>query len=124
MERTVVMLNLDMISRNGPDTLQLDGLAYNPDLAQILLQEAKKLNLSNFPGSEDLFKRSDHYNFFRKGVSAINITSGLHPDYHTVRDNPDAVDPAKAAAISRLIFRTARIIAGKSTYLKTIPLRN
>lgn len=123
LDKSVVMLNLDMISRNGADTLQLDGLAYNPDLASILMSEARKLNLRNYPGEEDLFKRSDHYNFYRKGVSAINITSGLHSDYHTVRDNPDSVDPAKAALISRLIFKTAWKIAGEPIYLKTVPIR-
>jgi len=120
--KSVVMLNLDMISRNGPDTLQLDGLAYNPDLASVLLREAKLLNLRNYPGDEDLFKRSDHYNFFKKGISAINITSGLHPDYHTVRDNPDRTDPAKAALISRMVFRTAWKFADKPIYPGIIPL--
>jgi hypothetical protein len=123
MEKTVAMLNLDMISRNGSDTLQLDGLKQNPDMAEIISKEAKKMKFINIEGSEDLFSRSDHYNFFKKGVSAMDITSGLHADYHTVRDNPDSVDPAKAARISVLTFKTAWIMANERKYYKTVPLK-
>jgi len=122
LDKTVVMLNLDMISRNGKDTLQLDGLKQNPDLSVILLKEAEKLKLRNIRGKEDLFQRSDHYNFFRKGISGLNITSGLHKDYHTVRDNPDSIDPEKAARISVLTFKTTWIIANEKKYYKTVSL--
>jgi hypothetical protein len=122
VEKTVAMLNLDMISRNGRDTLQLDGLKQNPDMAEIISKEAKKMKFINIEGDEDLFKRSDHYNFFKKGISAMDITSGLHKDYHTVRDNPDSVDPEKAARISELTFKTSWIIANEKKYYKTISL--
>jgi hypothetical protein len=122
VEKTVAMMNLDMISRNGHDTLQLDGLKQNPDMAEIISKEAKKMKFINIEGDEDLFKRSDHYNFFKKGISAMDITSGLHNDYHSVRDNPDSVDPEKAARISALTFKTSWIIANEKKYLKTVSL--
>jgi hypothetical protein len=122
VEKTVAMLNLDMISRNGHDTLQLDGLKQNPDMAEIISKEAKKMKFINIEGDEDLFKRSDHYNFFKKGISAMDITSGLHNDYHTVRDNPDSVDPEKAARISALTFTTSWIIANEKKYYRTVSL--
>ena len=120
LEKSVVMLNLDMISRNGPDTLQISGLRFNPGLAEILLEEAEKMELRNFPEREDLFKRSDHYNFFRKGVSGVNITTGLHKDYHKVSDNPGNSDPAKAAKVAAMVFHTAWRIAGDDIYLETV----
>ena len=114
------MLNMDMISRNGNDTLQLSGLKYNPDLAAILLEEAEKTELRNYPEGEDHFQQSDHFNFFRKGVSSINITTGLHTDYHKVSDDPASVDPAKAAKVAALVYRVARRIAGNDIRLKTV----
>ncbi len=90
LDKTVVMLNLDMISRNGNDTIQISGLNHNPDLSGILLEESEKLGLKNFPEAENLFGRSDHYNFFKKGISAVNISTGLHNDYHKVSDDPDS----------------------------------
>ena len=120
LEQSVVMLNMDMISRNGNDTLQLSGLKYNPDLAAILLEEAEKTELRNYPEGEDHFQQSDHFNFFRKGVSSINITTGLHTDYHKVSDDPASVDPAKAAKVAALVYRVARRIAGNDIRLKTV----
>ena len=120
LDKSVVMLNLDMISRNGSDTLQISGLNFNPDLAQILLEEAEKVQLKNFPEEESLFTRSDHYNFFRKGVSGINISTGLHDDYHKVSDDPASVDPVKAARVATLVFNTALRIANEDIYLKIV----
>ena len=120
LEQSVVMLNMDMISRNGNDTLQLSGLKYNPDLAAILLEEAEKTELRNYPEGEDHFQQSDHFNFYRKGVSSINITTGLHTDYHKVSDDPASVDPAKAAKVAALVYRVARRIAGNDIRLKTV----
>jgi len=119
LEKTVVMLNLDMISRNGRDTLQIDGLKQNPDLAALMLKGADSFKMKSIAGKEDLFKRSDHYNFYKKGISAVDITSGLHGDYHTVRDNPASVDPLKAATISRLTFEIAWRTANAKIYFRT-----
>ncbi len=120
LEKSVVMLNLDMISRNGNDFLQISGLRFNPDLSPILLEEAEKMELKNFPEEEELFKRSDHYSFFRKGVSGVNISTGLHKDYHKVSDDPGSSDPAKAARVAAMVFSTARRIAGDNIYLQTV----
>lgn len=121
LDKTVVMLNLDMISRNGSDTIQISGMKQNPDLAKILLEESEKSGLKNFPESEDLFSRSDHYNFFKKGISAVDISSGLHADYHKVSDDPDSVDPTKAASIAKMVFNTAWRLAGNKIYLDINP---
>jgi hypothetical protein len=122
LEKSVVMLNLDMISRNGSDTLQIDGLNRNPDLAKILLNEAKQFGLKDYPGEEDMFGRSDQYNFFKKGISAVDITSGLHKDYHQVSDDLTTYDPKKAAMISKLTFKTAWIIANNKKYLRIVQI--
>lgn len=111
LENSVVMLNLDMISRNGEDTLMISGIRQNPGLVPVLLKQAHKTGLKNFPEKEQFFSRSDHYNFYRKGISAVNVSSGLHDDYHTVRDGPASVNPRKAAKIAEMTFRTAWKIA-------------
>ena len=53
----------------------------------------------------------------------MGVTSGLHKDYHTVRDNPDKINPVKAARISQLIFSIAWIIANNNTYYKTAEIK-
>ncbi len=119
LENSTVMLNLDMISRNGADTVEISGVKQNPGLAEILLREADNMKLVNRESDEDLFSRSDHYNFYKRGIPAVNITTGLHEDYHKVSDDPASADPQKAATVAELTFRTAwKLANGRSFPLK------
>ena len=123
LDKTVAMLNMDMIGRNGKDSLEIEGEKQNPDLYLLVKTEAEKIGLKLIAPKEDLFGRSDHYNFYKNGISAMDITSGLHNDYHTVRDNPETIDPEKIALISQLIFRSAWIITNDGKYYKTVKLK-
>lgn len=121
LDHTVAMLNLDMISRNDPDTLLIIGAKQNPDLVRIIRKKNRSIG---FRLVESKGKRmgggSDHYNFYRKGIPALFFFTGLHPDYHHVGDNPDRIDPLKAARVSRLVFLTAWEIAGEKRHYKLI----
>lgn len=123
IEKSVAMLNMDMIGRNGSDTLQIEGADLNPDLRDIMLKENVDLGLKYVPTGNEMMGRSDHYNFFKLGITAVDITGGLHPDYHTVRDNPDKLDCDKASRIARLVYKTARVIAGESRRYRVEPLK-
>ncbi len=120
LSKTVVMLNLDMIGRNGNDSIEIEGEKQNPDLFPLLKMEVSKVGLTLVKPKEDLFGRSDQYNFFKNGISGVDITSGLHSDYHTVRDNPNSINPLKAALISKLTFRTAWIISNDKMHYKIL----
>ncbi|MCB8965023.1 MAG: M20/M25/M40 family metallo-hydrolase [Bacteroidales bacterium] len=115
LSKTVAMLNLDMISRNG-DSLQVLGDKYNPELAAIVKDENKHVGLMLVDLGEGYFGASDHANFFKKDISSIFFFSGTHNDYHTVRDNPDTVDHVKAEKTARLAFRTAWRIVNENKY--------
>lgn len=114
LENTVAMLNMDMISRNGSDTLFLVGEAVSPDIASIIRKENKKIRMKLLP-DENFMGGSDHYPFYRKGIPFMFLFSGIHKDYHTPRDNPDRVDCNKAARVGRLAFLTALRIANDTT---------
>lgn len=110
LNKTMAMINLDMISRNGIDTVYLEGTNVSPDLARIAESQNKEVGFTILHSNEYI-DRSDHINFYRKGVPFVYFNSGEHNDYHTVRDNPDSVNPEKAAKIAGLAFRTAWYIA-------------
>jgi hypothetical protein len=123
LEKTVAMLNMDMISRNGADSLQLAGAPVNPDLTAIIKKENKKPKMILVPDS-DFIGGSDHYPFYKKNIPFMFFFTGLHKDYHTVRDNPDKVDCNKAARIARLVYRTAVNIANSGDHYKLIEKDN
>jgi len=121
LENTVAMINLDMISRNHPDSLEIIGTRQNPDLIKIIRKQNKKVNMILVESkSEHMGGGSDHQNFYNKNIPDVFFFTGLHKDYHQVSDNPDRSDPLKAARISRLAFLTAWYIANDNRRYKLV----
>ena len=62
-------------------------------------------------GSQGLVRRSDHWPFLKRGVPALFLTTGLHPDYHTPDDDTGRIDFAKLERITELASRLAWLAA-------------
>jgi hypothetical protein len=60
---------------------------------------------------ERIYFRSDHYNYAKKGIPIVFFTTGLHPEYQRVTDEPQLIDYDKMAAVVRLM-RDAGIAVG------------
>jgi len=121
LENTVAMINLDMISRNHPDSLEILGAKQNPDLTRIVRKQNKKIGMIlKESHSNHMDGGSDHQSFYRKGIPDIFFFTDVHKDYHQVNDNPDRTDPEKAARVSRLVFLTAWYIANDTHRYKLI----
>ena len=119
---TVAMLNLDMISRNNPDSLYLEGAQQSPDITNIIRKENKKTKFKLVVKESDFLGGSDHYYFYKHNVPFIFFFTGLHKDYHQVSDNPDKSDYNKAARVSRLVFYTAGKISNETIRYSITPL--
>lgn len=134
--RVVANLNLDMVGRHEevPDphdwrfqglpkidasssgnTLHLLGYSYTPELAAMVRDANDAVGLTLLEdydaGAQQLLQRSDQWAFLSRGIPALFLTTGLHPDYHTPADDTDRIDFGKLARISRLAARAAWIIA-------------
>lgn len=119
LEKTVAMLNMDMISRNSIDSLNLEGASLSPDITSIIEEQNKKIGFK-IKKEDHFMGGSDHASFYKHQVPFAFFFAGLHPDYHTVRDNPETINSDKAARISRLVFLTAWYIANDNNYYKII----
>jgi len=62
-------------------------------------------------GAQNLLERSDQWPFLRRGIPAVFLTTGLHPDYHTPDDDTARIDFGKLERIARLAARTAWLVA-------------
>lgn len=116
LDRTVAVFNMDMIGRNWRDSVAAVGkeLSTLGRTAEEAARDNPGLGLTvvedQWPG-ENLFSRSDHYHFARRGVPALFFFSGLHEDYHRPSDEIDEIDFEKTARIVRLIYETGRAVA-------------
>ena len=109
------MLNMDMIGRNGPDTVSIGGATRSPELKEINERANKEVGLVLQYNIEQYFARSDQASFARRHIPILFYHTGEHPDYHKVSDNPDKIDTNKLSKIARLVFLTAWEVANSSS---------
>ncbi len=110
LERTVAMLNLDMVGENSPDSLELIGSRASPELARIAHEEDNRIG---FVLADAVLSSggSDHMSFMKRNIPNLFFHSGLENVYHTVNDRPELIDVHKVARTAGLAFLTAYHIA-------------
>jgi hypothetical protein len=122
LKSIVAVLNGDMMGRNDPTTAALLGAVgphrNSPELVQIALDANTAVSKFVVDHSwddpqhrEGWYYRSDHLPYARAGVPALFFTTLLHADYHTPFDNPDRIDIAKLARMTRWMYATGRAVA-------------
>jgi Zn-dependent M28 family amino/carboxypeptidase len=118
--RAVGLVNLDMISRNRPDSIYLNGWGKSTisNLVVRMAAEHPELGLSAGPDIEDrpvTPADSDHWPFQHRGIPYIFFYSGEHPDYHRAGDEATRADADKASRVARLAYFTVMAIANDRT---------
>jgi hypothetical protein len=134
--RIVANVNLDMIGRDedipDPDdpryhgfaktraaqnvnVVHLLGYSYAPDLARAaeVANEPIRLTIKQDydRDSQHLVRRSDNWPFLQRGIPAVFLTTGLHPDYHTPDDDTERIDFPKLERITELASRLVWLAA-------------
>ncbi len=127
-DSVVAQLNMDMIGRGdavdlpvgSPTYVQLVGSRrLSTELGDIVeaVNKTEKMpstfdyqfDANGHP--ENIYCRSDHYNYARYGIPVVFFTTGLHGDYHQVTDEPQYIDYAHMARIGQLVFDVATKVA-------------
>ncbi len=132
LEKTVAVLNMDMIGRDEDSAtwntkadqnrngVNLIGTLYSPDLRRVIEASNESIGLkldykTDTDDREGWFSRSDHYPFAIKGVPMVLFNTGEHPDYHTANDTWDRINYPKMEKIVRLVYLSARGLADAAT---------
>lgn len=112
LERTVAMVNLDMVGRLRDGRLHVGGVESGTTLRGLLADAAAgtglDLRLTDTP-----FAPSDHLRFYRAGVPVLFLTTGRHPDYHRPTDTADRVSADGLARVAALATRVVERLAGR-----------
>jgi Zn-dependent M28 family amino/carboxypeptidase len=135
LDKTTVNLNIDMIGRVDTERTSADTLNYvyvighdklSSDLP--VINEGVNNKYTNLvldykfddPNDKNqIFFRSDHYNFAKKGVPILFFYDGmLKADYHKPTDTVDKINFALLEKRARMIFHTAWEMANRNDMLK------
>ncbi len=133
----VAQLNMDMVGRGratdatgeakdggllhgGPGYLQLVGSRrLSTELGDLIetVNKEKKLgfnfdyNIDADGHPQNIYCRSDHYEYARYGIPVVFMTTGGHADYHQVTDEPQYIDYNHMADVGKLVFESAVKVA-------------
>jgi len=129
LDKMVAELQMDMVGRdsygvqnNDPnrvdkleenlDTMRLVGSKrISTDLDRTIQEVNAHIGFKFKYDAEDVYTRSDHYNFARKGVPIAFLFDGFTPDYHQPSDTVDKIDFAKLTNAAKLYYLTGLTVA-------------
>lgn len=117
IDRTVAMINFDMIARNDANHLYAVGTRSSRELHIIHQQMNQYVGMELEHPDRYRLGLSDHTAFYRKGVPIMYLFGGRHAGYHTPDDTADKLVPEKIERVSKLAFLTARAVADRPTRL-------
>ena len=124
----VAQLHMDMVGRGasgdlmegGPNYLQLVGSRRVSTELGDIVEKLNKQQPSPFVldyqfdangHPENIYCRSDHFNYARYGIPIVFVTTGLHGDYHQVTDEPEYIDYPHMAKIGNFMYTLGRYVA-------------
>ena len=113
IERTVAMLNFDMVGRMRNDRLTVGGVESGGGLRAIVegLKGGDRLDLVL---GDSPYGPSDHASFYTAGVPVLFFHTGGHDDYHAPGDTADKINAPGMAQVARLGLRIAERLGGEA----------
>jgi Zn-dependent M28 family amino/carboxypeptidase len=123
IDSVVAQINIDMIGRGragdlpggGPDYVGVVGSWFDSkDLGETVASVNKKMpkplafdyrydDSLSWSGYNNIYGRSDHFNYARQGVPIAFFFTGLHGDYHQLSDEPEFIDYPHYAKIANYL---------------------
>jgi hypothetical protein len=124
----VANVNIDMIGRGDPTDIPGGGPAYAQLIGtrKLSTQLGDLVEVVNAKGNhgfvfdyqfdaeghpQQYYCRSDHYEYARYGIPIVFITTGSHPDYHMVTDEPQYINFDKYARVTDFVMDLTRTVA-------------
>jgi Peptidase family M28 len=117
-ENIVANVNADMIGRNWTDTIVVIGKEHS-DLGATLNEvnsQHPELNMTAIDDiwpDQNFYRRSDHFNFAKRGIPILFFFNGTHENYHRPSDQVELIDAEKESRIVKLMFYLGLEIANK-----------
>lgn len=136
LSKTVCLMQMDMVGRDsfGPqngDRNRIDKVEENVDTMRLvgskrisqelddIIQEVNQHIGFRFKyDAEDVYERSDHYNFAKNGIPVAFQFCGFTPDYHQTTDTVDKINFDKLTNAAKLSYLTLMHVGNMDRPLK------
>ncbi len=102
LDKTVAMINMDMIGRLDQDKLTVFGVGSSPHWKALVNEANTDFNFEISLNNSG-FAPSDQSVFFAKKIPVLHFFTGLHADYHTPGDDWEKINPLGERRVLNLI---------------------
>jgi hypothetical protein len=102
LERTVAMVNLDMVGRLRESRLSALGSDSAAELEGLLRGVAEELELDLHTGG-DGYGPSDQLPFYQKEIPVVHLFTGSHEEYHTPADDTSTLNAKGGGRVARFL---------------------
>jgi hypothetical protein len=119
LDRTVAMLNLDMVGRLGSNPLLVYGVGTAREWESLLRSAADAVGLALALRPEG-FGPSDHTSFYARDVPVLHVFTNVHGDYHRPSDDWDKIDVDGLRRVAAFVARVARAVADRPERLTLV----
>jgi hypothetical protein len=110
LDKTVAMLNMDMIGRLRDNKLIVIGSG-TAKAWDSLLKETNATAKFDLARSESGFGASDQQSFYTQNIPVLFFFTGTHADYHTPTDTADKINAEGEARVLKMVADCAARIA-------------
>jgi aminopeptidase YwaD len=111
IERTVAMINMDMIGRLSSDRLTVQGVGTSPRWPP-LLEELNSGGKFDLRATSEGTGPSDHSSFYLRDIPVLFFFTGVHADYHKPSDDADKINAEGQARILGFVAEAVSKIQG------------
>jgi hypothetical protein len=108
LDRTLAMVNMDMVGRVSKNKLYVGGAGTSPGFKK-LVQDADRDVGFDLNYSASGYGASDHMSFTVRSLPVLFFFSGLHSDYHKPSDTWEKINAEDGAKVVRLV---AQVVNG------------
>ena len=96
------MMNFDMVGRNPDRPVGVFGDGVATGVRALVEAANADIALDLAFHGRNIPRNSDHSNFYRRDIPILGFFTGMHDDYHSVRDHADKLDYGRMVEITRL----------------------
>jgi hypothetical protein len=114
LERTVAMLNFDMVGRMRDGKVSVGGVASGDRLRGLVGDVAQPGLRLDLTVRDNPYGPSDHTSFYAAGVPVLFFHTGEHPDYHKPTDTADRIDADGMARVAALAAGIVERLGGEA----------
>lgn len=112
LQKTVAMINLDMIGRLKERTLYVFGVKTGEEFADLLEEVNRDRDLTLKLGGGE-YGPSDHTSFYTRKAPVLFFFTGPHSDYHRPSDTVDKLNGEGLAEVARFVYRVIEHLANR-----------